>query len=41
MGLEGYQLRSQLGAGRDGIAFRATAPDAATTVLVFDLARTG
>jgi hypothetical protein len=39
MGLEGYQLRSQLGAGRDGVAFRATAPDAVTTVLVFDLAR--
>ena len=39
MGLEGYQLRYQLGAGRDGIAFRATAADGVTTVLVLDLAR--
>jgi eukaryotic-like serine/threonine-protein kinase len=39
MGLEGYQLRSQLGAGRDGIAFRAMAPDGATTALVLDLTR--
>ncbi len=39
MGLEGYQLRSQLGAGSDGVAFRATAPDGVTTVLVLDLAR--
>jgi eukaryotic-like serine/threonine-protein kinase len=39
MGLEAYQLRSQLGAGRDGIAFRATAADGVTTVLLLDLAR--
>jgi serine/threonine protein kinase len=39
MGLEGYQLRSQLGAGRDGIAFRATAPDGLTTTLLLDLTR--
>ncbi len=39
MPLDEYQLRSQLGAGHDGIAFRAIAPDGATTVLVFDLAR--
>ena len=37
MGPEGYQLRFQLGAGRDGIAFCAMAPDSATTVLVLDL----
>jgi eukaryotic-like serine/threonine-protein kinase len=39
MGLESYQLRSQLGAGRDGTAFRATAADGVTTALVLDLAR--
>ena len=39
MVLDGYQLRSQLGAGRDGIAFRAIAADGATTALVVDLAR--
>ena len=39
MGLEGYQLRSQLGAGRDGIAFRAMAADGVTTALVLALAR--
>ncbi len=40
MGRLDYQLRSQLGAGRDGIAFRATRrPDGATMALVLDLAR--
>ncbi len=39
MGLLGYQLRSQLGAGRDGIAFRATAGLGANMALVLDLAR--
>ena len=39
MSLDGYQLRSQLGAGRDGIAFRAIAADGSTTALVVDLAR--
>ena len=37
MALEGYQLRAQLGAGPDGIAFQANAPDRATTVLALDL----
>ena len=38
MALEGYQLRAQLGAGPDGIAYQATATDGVTTVLVLDLA---
>ncbi len=39
MSLDGYQLRSQLGAGHDGTAYRAIAADGATAVLVLDLAR--
>ena len=39
MGLEDYQLCAQLGAGPDGVAYRATGADAATTVVVLDLAR--
>ena len=39
MGLEGYQLRAQLGAGPDGIAYQATATDGVTTVEVLDLSR--
>jgi serine/threonine protein kinase len=39
MALEGYQLRAQLGAGPDGIAYRATTAENATNVLVLDLSR--
>ena len=39
MALEGYQLRTQLGAGPDGIAYQATANDGVMTALVLDLSR--
>ncbi len=40
MNIEGYQLRTQLGAGPDGIAYQATRrPDGGMTVAVLDLAR--
>ncbi len=39
MDIEGFRLRTQLGAGPDGIAYRATAPDGVTTVEVLDLTR--
>jgi serine/threonine protein kinase/class 3 adenylate cyclase len=39
MSLKDYRLLSQLGAGPDGIAFRALAGDGARAVKVFDLSR--
>jgi serine/threonine protein kinase/class 3 adenylate cyclase len=39
MSLGGYRLLAQLGAGRDGIAYRAVGHDGATEVRVLDLSR--
>ena len=39
MGLDCYQLRAQLGAGPDGVAYQATASDGVTPVEVLDLSR--
>ena len=37
MGLDGYRLRAQLGAGPDGIAYRAETEDGQTLVMAYDL----
>jgi serine/threonine protein kinase/class 3 adenylate cyclase len=39
MGLDDYRLRAQLGAGPDGVAYRAETDDAQTSVVVYDLSR--
>src|SRR5271155_947939 len=39
MSLDRYQLRAQLGAGPDGISYRAVADDGETSVEVRDLSR--
>ena len=37
MGLDGYRLRAQLGAGPDGVAYRAETEDGRTPVIAYDL----
>ena len=39
MGLDDYRLRAQLGAGPDGVAYRAETGDGQTRVVVYDLSR--